>query len=165
MFTNKHFIVAMLVAPILALIAYFATDLAVGEKPQKAKAGESYKLAASPNCRFDSGRCTLKNGELKVDIRASHVETGGWIFTLDSNQDISTAALVIVPADDSDTSPINMEAQEPEAESDSVTSWFVSIEEFDKENDIMRVALSLGQSFYYVETRAIFPEFITMFTE
>ena len=42
MLTNKHVVIALIVAPILAVIAYFATDAAVGEKPHKAQAGKSY---------------------------------------------------------------------------------------------------------------------------
>lgn len=48
MFKNKHLIIALLIAPILSLIAYFGTDLALSEKPHAAKEGESYKLPASP---------------------------------------------------------------------------------------------------------------------
>ncbi len=44
MFKNKHFIIALLIAPILSLIAYFGTDMALSEKPHAAKEGESYKL-------------------------------------------------------------------------------------------------------------------------
>ncbi len=36
MFKNKHFILALLIAPILSLIAYFGTDMALSEKPPHA---------------------------------------------------------------------------------------------------------------------------------
>lgn len=32
MFKNKHFLIALLIAPILSLIAYFGTDMALSEK-------------------------------------------------------------------------------------------------------------------------------------
>ncbi|GAL14113.1 hypothetical protein JCM19233_5125 [Vibrio astriarenae] len=37
MFKNKHFIVALIVAPILAIIAYFGIDIASVKKPHAAK--------------------------------------------------------------------------------------------------------------------------------
>ncbi|MEM8496734.1 MAG: hypothetical protein AAF542_01855 [Pseudomonadota bacterium] len=67
---NKHVVVALLVAPMLALIAYFAVDSIVAEKPQKAIAGSSYPLAAKSNCRYASGRCSLVNGDLRVEIHS-----------------------------------------------------------------------------------------------
>lgn len=124
---------------------------------------ESYKLSASPNCRYESGSCTLKNGELTVEIRAKRQETGGWLFTLNSNQQLNTAALVIAPEGDTVTAPINMTRLSPVVDSEFKSNWSLSIRDFDKENDLMRVALSLAESFYYVETQAIFPDFITQF--
>ncbi len=70
MFRNKHVVIALLVAPVLALIAYFAVDSLVAEKPQKAIAGASYPLAAKSNCRYASGRCSLVNGDLRVEIHS-----------------------------------------------------------------------------------------------
>ena len=39
-YKNKHVVVAMLVAPVLALIGYFSVDALVAEKPHAAQAGE-----------------------------------------------------------------------------------------------------------------------------
>ena len=165
MFRNKHLIIAMLVTPILAVIAYFATGMMVGEKPHEAKPGALYKLVASPNCRFESGRCTLKNGELVVDIRGMQQTSGDWLFTLESNQALRTAGLAIVPPNSPEAAPISMYFEKPEADSEYLSKWAVDVKSYDKENDVMRVALSLNESFYYVETSAVFPEFITQFSE
>lgn len=70
MFKNKHFIIALLIAPILSLIAYFGTDMALSEKPHAAKEGESYKLASKSNCRYTSGLCDMENGDFKVKFRS-----------------------------------------------------------------------------------------------
>ena len=70
---NKHLILAMFVAPVLAIIAYFSVDSIVSEKPQAALQGSSYKLAAKSNCRYQSGNCTLKNGDIEVQIRARRI--------------------------------------------------------------------------------------------
>lgn len=158
-------IVAMLVAPILAVIAYFATDMMVGEKPHAAKPGELYKLLASSNCRYESGKCTLNNGEIRADVRAARKPDGGWTFTLESNQNLDMAAIAIVPANDTATSPQNMSQVEISENDEVASKWALDIGEFDKENDLMRVALFLNESFYFVETMAIFPEFISEFQE
>ncbi|MES0327310.1 MAG: hypothetical protein ABUK13_03870, partial [Gammaproteobacteria bacterium] len=67
---NKHLIMAMFIAPTLAVIAYFGVDFIVSEKPHVAVQGESYKLAAKSNCRYKSGICTLENGDVEVKVHA-----------------------------------------------------------------------------------------------
>lgn len=66
--TNKHMIVAMIVAPILALISYFSVDALVSEEAHAAKAGSHYSLVEKPNCRYNSGLCQLKNGEFELNL-------------------------------------------------------------------------------------------------
>jgi len=69
--TNKHLIIAMIVAPILAVIAYYGVDRVVSETPHKAVKGQSYPLAAKSNCRYKSGECTLKNGDISLTINVA----------------------------------------------------------------------------------------------
>jgi len=73
MFTNKHVIVAMLVAPILAIIAWFAVDRVVGEEPQPAVEGQSYPLVAKPGCRYAGGECELVNGDFRLAVSVDSV--------------------------------------------------------------------------------------------
>jgi hypothetical protein len=58
----------MVVAPILAIMSYLATDHMVSEKPHIAKDGNIYKMRVNSNCRWDSGKCTLDNEDIKIDI-------------------------------------------------------------------------------------------------
>ena len=67
--TNKHVIVALLVAPVLAIMAWFAVDRFIGERPHAARKGTTYLLVAKSSCRYASGQCELENGELKLSIR------------------------------------------------------------------------------------------------
>jgi len=69
MFTNKHVIIAMLVAPVLAIMAWFAVDYFIGERPHAAKEGAAYTLIAKSNCRYDSGQCDLENSDFKLNLR------------------------------------------------------------------------------------------------
>jgi NADH:ubiquinone oxidoreductase subunit 3 (subunit A) len=63
MFKNWHVIIAMIVAPILAVLAWFAVDYFVAERPHAAKEGAAYSLIAKSNCRYDSGQCDLENAK------------------------------------------------------------------------------------------------------
>jgi hypothetical protein len=74
-FTNKHLIMAMLVAPILAVIAWFLTDRMVTPEAQIASAGETYELIAKPNCRYQSNKCELVNGDVTLTIEPLQHET------------------------------------------------------------------------------------------
>jgi hypothetical protein len=68
MWKNKHFVIALLVAPVLALIAYFGVDAMVSEKPHAAVEGASYPLRVESNCRYPSGECELTNGDVKLRL-------------------------------------------------------------------------------------------------
>lgn len=66
MFTNKHVIIAMIVAPILSILAWFAVGNFVGEQPEPAQAGLSYPLVEKSNCRYPSDGCELENSGFKL---------------------------------------------------------------------------------------------------
>lgn len=70
MFSNRHVIVALLVAPVMAILAWFAVGQLVGERAAPAQAGQSYPLLAQSNCRYASGSCELKNAELWLRLEA-----------------------------------------------------------------------------------------------
>lgn len=67
-FTNKHVVVALLIAPILAVLAWFAVGQIVGEKPHVAQAGGIYPLVAQSGCRWESGACELHNQDVRLHI-------------------------------------------------------------------------------------------------
>ena len=67
-FTNKHVVVALIVSPILAILAWFAVGHYAGEQPAVAVPGQSYPLVEQSNCRYDSGRCELENEDFKLTL-------------------------------------------------------------------------------------------------
>jgi hypothetical protein len=71
-FKNKHVLVAMVVAPILAILAWFATGMLVDEKAHTMKDGSLYTLNVKSNCRWESGNCTLKNEDIQIDITGKY---------------------------------------------------------------------------------------------
>lgn len=92
MWKNKHVVIALLVAPVLAVIAWFAVDRMVAEEPRAARPGGAYALAASPGCRYASGSCSLVNNDFRLTLtydagvmtlRASHALDGVQVATGD----------------------------------------------------------------------------------
>lgn len=108
MWTNKHVVIALLIAPILALIAYFAVDAMVAERPQAAEPGAVYRLAAQSNCRYGSGRCTLSNGDMEVRVRLTAAGDEQWLVRLESRQVLQQAALGAArePGGESEPTPL-----------------------------------------------------------
>ena len=76
MFTNKHVIVAMIVAPVLAILAWFSVGEFIGEKPRVAQPGQSYPLVEKSNCRYASGLCELENEDFRLKLSYQDDATG-----------------------------------------------------------------------------------------
>ena len=73
-FTNKHVIIAMIVAPVLAILAWVAAGQFSGEAPQVPVAGMSYPLVEKSNCRYASGACDLENEDFKLTLMQTGVD-------------------------------------------------------------------------------------------
>lgn len=67
--TNKHVVVAMIVAPILAVLAWFATGYFAGEKPHAAREGGAYPLVEQSGCRWSSGECEARNNDVRLTLK------------------------------------------------------------------------------------------------
>ena len=76
MFTNKHVIIAMIVAPILSILAWFAVGNLTGEQPTPAQPGQSYPLVEKSNCRYASGSCDLENEDFQIRLSVQDVPSG-----------------------------------------------------------------------------------------
>ena len=68
MWTDRHVITALLVAPVLAILAWFAVGSLGGEKARPARSGAAYPLLEKSNCRYASGVCDLENTDFKVRL-------------------------------------------------------------------------------------------------
>ena len=95
-FTNKHVVVALLVAPVLAIGAWYAVGLIGAETPQKAVPGQSYPLVAKSNCRYASGQCSLENGDIEFEIIPASFD-GALSLTIVSNQSVGRVMLGLGP--------------------------------------------------------------------
>ena len=73
-----------MMAPVLGIISYFAVNALVGEDPQAAEAGQSYKLVEKPNCRYASGLCGLKNVDFELTLSFELAGDDRWLLKLES---------------------------------------------------------------------------------
>lgn len=160
MFKNKHLILAMLISPVLAIIAYFGVDLAVSEKPQAAKEGESYKLAARSNCRYTSGLCSLENGDFKVKLRSEGVENDKVVLILTSDYTLEGAKISMVQTPDQSSTPVDMHANSQDG-----TEWTIGLPAPQSESSEIRLVVSSSGTVYFGDTPTTFVEYKTLFTE
>ena len=155
---NKHLILAMFVAPVLAIIAYFSVDYIVSEKPQAALQGDTYKLAAKSNCRYQSGACTLENGDIKVQIRAQRISDELVELNMYSELPVQQAVIAYV-TENSASEPAQMAATTAD-----LKNWQLTLYLHDSDKSTLRLALNISDSMYYAETTAVFIDYETTFS-
>ncbi|WP_039985693.1 hypothetical protein [Vibrio owensii] len=160
MFKNKHFIIALLIAPILSLIAYFGTDMALSEKPHAAKEGESYKLASKSNCRYTSGLCDMENGDFKVKFRSEKLTQDSLELSLHAAYPLEGVKLSVVDSQEQNAQPIDMIPADQAGQ-----NWTITLPKPASAESWLRVAIQSEGTLYYGETQTAFVKYETLFTD
>jgi hypothetical protein len=150
MFTNKHVIVAMLVAPVLAIMAWFSVDYFIGERPHAAKEGAAYSLIAKSNCRYDSGQCDLENSDFRLSIRPTSVTSGSIQLEMTSAFPLQSATLGLVNGGTA-ALPSPMAATSAEA-----LHWTTRIDYPQGDTSTIRVAVTADGATWYAEIPTVF---------
>ena len=150
MFKNWHVIIAMIVAPILAVLAWFAVDYFVAERPHAAKEGAAYTLIAKSNCRYDSGQCDLENSDFKLSIRPTSVTPANIQLEMTSAFPLQGAMLGLVN-DGIPASPAVMSATTEER-----LHWTTRMAAPTGENSFIRVAVTAEGSTWHAEVPTVF---------
>ena len=147
---NKHILVASLVAPLLAILAYFSIDYFVGESPQAAVEGQSYPLVEKPNCRYDSGFCGLKNNDFELDMSYVRLGANRLALNLKSAFPLEGVMVAVVKSENDKNSPMPMGAVGSEG-----LKWTIEISVTEPETDRIRLVASADASIYFgdVSTR------------
>jgi hypothetical protein len=159
MYKNKHVVIAMIVAPILAVIGYFGVDMMVSEKPHAAKAGETYQLAEMPNCRYSSGVCGLKNGDFEVKLSAQMQGDQHMLISLNSALPLDGVKISLMQAAGTGVNePLDMQS-----EGSTATQWSVILPQPNIENDRLQLVMSSNQVLYFGETHLTFINYETGF--
>lgn len=157
MFKNKHFIIALIVAPILAIIAYFGIDIALSEKPHAAKKGETYKLVSKSNCRYTSGLCDMENGDFKIQFRSDALTTEQLALSLKAVIPLQGIKVSLVDHEQDQGSPIAMTATDSSAQ-----QWQVELPAPQSQESWLRVAVQANDSVYYGDTQTVFVVYETL---
>ncbi len=146
MWKNKHVVVAMLVAPLLAIMAWFGVDYLVSEKPHAARAGATYPLVARSNCRYASGRCDLDNNDFRLTLEADGAD-----IRLTSRFPLAGARAGVGPTPTTADVPREFEL----ADEDGLV-WVLRLDERAGSDDIVRVAVVAESSTYFAEVSGVF---------
>ena len=150
MFKNKHVVIAMLVAPVLSIMAWFAVDYFLSERPHAAKEGAAYTLIAKSNCRYDSGQCDLENADFELNIRPMSVTSSSVQLELTSAFPLQSATLGLVN-NDIPAAPAAMRATPGQA-----LHWTARIDRPSGDSSTIRVAVTSDGSTWYAEIPVIF---------
>jgi hypothetical protein len=143
-FTNKHLVIAMLVAPVLAILSYFALGALVGESPKPAQEGQSYRLAEKPNCRWESGLCDLKNADFELQLGVQTLGEGRVSLLLKSAFPLEGVMVALIEKGSEDRAPVAMQAV-----GDDGLVWALDMARPDPERDRLRLVASALGSLYY----------------
>jgi len=141
---NKHVVTAAIVAPVLALIAYFGVNALVGESPHAAEEGQSYQLVEMPSCRYGSGHCGLKNGDFELDLRTESLDDDRLLLMLNSEFPLEGVKVALVANEADEKQPVEMQ---PMSENGLV--WSLEIARPDPERNRLRLVASSSQSLYF----------------
>ena len=152
MWKNKHVVVALIVAPILSILAWFAVGNLAGEKPQSVEEGKTYKLVARSNCRYASGSCDLHNADFTLLIEPEMLAASSVAMTLTSSHALQGAVLGLVEAD-SEPQPAPMTMT-----SDDRMHWQGLLPRPRSPDAQIRVAVTAQGATWYAEVPVVFLE-------
>ncbi|XOZ32130.1 hypothetical protein ACMDCT_07895 [Halomonadaceae bacterium KBTZ08] len=160
MFRNFHFIIALLVAPALAILAWFAADTMLAEEKEKAKEGLGYELIGESNCRYESGTCTMSNGNFELSIQVDRAGEGELAVRLASAHPLDAMSMGWVNPGADDTEQTALEPMnEPR------TRWQGVIPGEASTKARMRVLARADGTSYYGEAKTVFIDYETSFGE
>ncbi len=148
MFRDRHVVIAMLVAPLLAILAWFAVGSLRGEKAAPAQAGNAYPLVEKSSCRYASGLCELENNDLRLVIRVA--EDVGAVLSLESSHALDSVQLSVAGPNE-EPGPRELQA----AEADGRT-WELSLARKPEPPQRLRIVATRSGSAFYAEASTTF---------
>jgi hypothetical protein len=152
MWKNKHVVIALIVAPILAILAWYAVGTLIGEKPHAAESGKTYKLVARSNCRYASGACDLHNADFKLSIRPEMLTASSVALDMSSSHALQSAAISLFE-NDTDSAPAPMTRTD-----EAGREWQGLIPRPSSAEATIRVAVTAQGATWFAEVPVIFLE-------
>lgn len=155
-FTNKHVIVAFIVAPILAVITYYGIDMVVSEKPQVAQQGATYKLATRPNCLHTSGMCGFFNGDVEFNIVWQGGDSGNGEVRVISSLPLDGVKMSFGNPNVNMPKDLTMSDEGP-------LKWRLPLDYHPAADEPMHVVVSINETLYFGQTTAVFFDYATSY--
>jgi len=146
MFTDKHVLAALIIAPILAVLSWLGIGQWLGEQPQLAKPDVSYPLVARSNCRYHSGRCDLENHDFALSLTVVDEHT----LSIVSKHPLR-GIFVSVSKAGAEASPSPMKAL-----SEDHKHWQLELPRRFQSDDAIRLVAATQRTSYYGETATQF---------
>lgn len=106
MLSNKNLVVAIFVAPVLSILAWWAVGAFIGEQPRPVQEGRTYPLLEQSNCRYASGLCELQNVDFKLVLSYREDKLGAYL-AVDASHSLQDILMAVGPAE-SETVPGEM---------------------------------------------------------
>ena len=149
-FTNKHVVAALIIAPVLSVLAWFAVGNLTGEEAAPAEPGRDYPLVEKSSCRWASGQCELENADFALTLRYS--DRG---FLLVQSEYPLQGVLVSVynPEAQGDVPPVALEQEDSEG-----LSWRHPASDIPSPGERIRLVAASGGSRYFGETSSAFAQ-------
>jgi hypothetical protein len=148
-FKDRHVVIAMLVAPVLAVIAWYGVDQIVAENPHAARAGAAYSLVAKSNCRYASGRCDLENGDFTLSLIAGDTESASVEVTVIAGFELQGVNLGFSTTD-VESPPVSMARAD-----DRGSTWIASLQ-LPATDALLRVVAQANDAIWYAELPTVF---------
>jgi hypothetical protein len=154
-FSNTHVLVALIAAPILALLSYFMVDQIVKEEPRPALQGRAYPLVAKSNCRYTSGECDLVNASFKSTLVVEKTrDTSTLILESSHTLEGVKVGFADLTEDDSFSKPFNMQSH-----GDTGTRWQIEMPVAASATTRIMVVMLADGAHYYAQTTMGFSEY------
>lgn len=148
---NKHLLLALIVAPVLGVLTYYAIDAMVSEPPQAAEEGESYKLLALPNCRRASEICTMKNGDFELEFGIDRQAGERLVLMLNSKFPLEGIIVAVAANPSEEKLPAEMRRMD-----DAGFFWSLELTQPEPGRDRMHVVASASQALYFGDAAMAF---------
>jgi hypothetical protein len=146
-FKNKHIIASMIIAPILAVISWFAVDHFVKEVPHQLESGNHYKMLVKSNCRWGSGKCDLENNDIKITLTVAN-NLKNKTLNLNSSAELTTVQVGIAKNIEEHSIPQKMLKVDE-------SNYIINFDTIDS-NKILQLVASINGAIFYATIPTIF---------
>jgi hypothetical protein len=148
-FTNKHVVIALIVGPVLAILAWIGVGQIAGEKAAVAVSGKSYPLVEKSDCRYESGHCKLENEDFKLLLRVE--QRGKDTVLVLKSVHVLEGVLMSVAEPGREANPSAMRASDAQS-----TKWFILLKDVPTPTQRLYLVASSGGVQYFGDAATLF---------